>query len=468
MAKVKTKYKCTACGAVYSKWAGKCASPPKGCGAWNTIEEDTESLLEERASKELKSYPKGVNTAKRLTDVDDSSEERFLTGMGEFDRVLGGGMVKGSISILTAPPGTGKSTLILQIAQNFAKQGVPVVYASGEESKAQIKLRSNRILNELSENVYVMPGDNLEDIFTSVDEVKAGLLIVDSIQTCTVSYIEGKAGGNAQLLECSERIRKKAKSEGLMVVLIGQMTKKDELAGSRQFEHLVDAVFEFEAVEELRMLRGIKNRFGSIGEIGMFEMDSDGLNPIDNPSKYFLTERDEPIIGSALGITKEGTRPIVVELECALSRALGGFPARYTEGLKREKLNILLTVLESGGINFFEENVIAKPTGGLKLNENATDLAIVMSIISAKKKTPIPQGTVFIGEIGLTGEIKKVPSIDSRLKELDRMGFKEVVIPNQSIKGDIEGLKIKVTKMKSINDCIRYVFSNSPSKSPQK
>lgn len=456
MAKIKTRYKCTACGAIYSKPAGKCTA--YGCGLWNTIEEDVESIIEERNSKLTNSYPKGVNRAKKLKEIDNSSEERFFTGMGEFDRVLGGGMVKGSIVILTAPPGTGKSTLILQISQNFAKQGIPVVYASGEESEPQIKLRANRILKELSDDVYVMPGNNLEDIFASVDACNAGLLIIDSIQTCTVSYIDGKPGGNAQILECSERIRKKAKDEGLMVVLIGQMTKKDELAGSRQLEHLVDVVFEFEAVEELRMLRGIKNRFGSIGEIGMFEMDADGLNPIDNPSKYFLTEREKPLPGNALGITKEGTRPIVVEIECATSKSLQAFPARYTEGLKREKLNILLTVLEGSGVNFFEENVIVKPTGGLKLNENATDLAIIMSIISAKKKKPIPEGVVFIGEIGLTGEIKKVPSIETRLRELDRMGFREVIIPNQSIKGGVSDLSIKVTKMKTISDCIRYIL----------
>lgn len=464
MAKVKTNYRCTNCGTTYSSWAGRC-TPPKGCGEWNTIVEDVESVVKERDSKASSRYPKGVNRAKKLKDVDDSSEERFLTGMGEFDRVLGGGMVKGSISILTAPPGTGKSTLILQISQNFAKKGVPVVYASGEESDAQIKLRSKRILQEVSENIYIMPGNNLDDIFASVDACKAGLLIVDSIQTCTVSYIDGKPGGNAQLLECSERIRQKAKKEGLMVVLIGQMTKKDELAGSRQLEHLVDAEFEFEAVEELRILRGIKNRFGSIGEVGMFEMDSDGLNPIDNPSKYFLTERDKPLPGNALGITKEGTRPIVVEIECATSKSLAPFPARYTEGLRKEKLNILLTVLEgSGGVNFFEENVIVKPTGGLTLNENATDLAIMMSIMSAKKKKAIPEGTVFIGEIGLTGEIKKVPSIEARLKELDRMGFKEAIIPNQYIKGGIGDLNIKVTKMKTINDCIRYILPTTPNK----
>lgn len=463
MAKVKKRYKCSECGAIYSSWAGRC-TPPKGCGKWNTIVEDVESVVEAREAKISNSYPKGVNRAEKLKNVDNSSEERFLTGMGEFDRVLGGGMVRGSISIVTAPPGTGKSTLILQISQNFAKQGIPVVYASGEESKAQIKLRANRILPELSDDVYVMPGDNLEDIFASVDECKAGLLIVDSIQTCSVSYIDGKPGGNAQLLECSERIRKKAKSEGLMVILIGQMTKKDELAGSRQLEHLVDAVFEFESVEELRMLRGIKNRFGSIGEVGMFEMDSDGLNPIDNPSKYFLTEREVPLSGNALGITKEGTRPIVVEIECATSKSLAPFPARYTEGLRKEKLNILLTVLEGSGVNFFEENVIVKPTGGLRLNENATDLAILMSIISAKKKKPIPEGVVFIGEIGLTGEIKKVPAIETRIKELDRMGFKEVIIPNQSIKGDMQNLNIKVTKMKTISDCIRYILPTTSKK----
>lgn len=465
MAKQKKRYKCTSCGATHSTWSGRCL-PPSGCGEWNTLVEDVEHIIESRTTKASKTYTKGVNRATKLTEVDNQSEERFVTGIGEFDRVLGGGIVRGSIVIVTAPPGTGKSTLLLEVCDAVGKKGAKVVYASGEESKKQIKLRANRIIDGLSENVYVGPGDNLDDIFASVDEYGADLLIIDSIQTCSVDYIDAKVGGNAQILECAERIRKRAKNgkEGLMVIIIGQMTKEDELAGSRQLEHLVDAVLRFETQEELRMLRGTKNRFGDTGEIGIFEMDSDGLTGIDNPSKYFLTEREVPIPGSALSITKEGTRPIIVEVECATSRSLAPFPARYTEGIRKEKLNILLGILEGTGINFFEENVMVKPTGGMKLNENATDLSIVMSIVSAKKKKAIPEGTVFIGELGLTGEIKKVPSIEMRLKELDRMGFKEVIIPNQMLKCNVDDLNIKVTKIKTISDCIRYILPNTANK----
>lgn len=465
MAKNKTQWKCTACGKTYIKWSGQCTGTD-GCGKWNTIEEDLESAIEARQSKIGKKSSKGVNRATQLNKVDNNSEERFQTGIGEFDRVLGGGIVKGSINIVTAPPGTGKSTLLLEVSDAVGKKGVKVVYASGEESKTQIKLRANRIIKNLSDNVYVTPGDNLDDIFASVDEYNAELLIIDSIQTCSVDYIDAKTGGNAQILECAERIRQKAKYENkeLMVIIIGQMTKEDELAGSRQLEHLVDSVIRFETQEELRMLRGTKNRFGGTGEVGIFEMDSDGLTGIDNPSKYFLTEREVPIPGSALSITKEGTRPIIVEVECATSRSLAPFPARYTEGIRKEKLNILLGILEGTGINFFEENVMVKPTGGMRLNENATDLAILMSIVSAKKKKPIAEGTVFIGELGLTGEIKKVPSIEMRIKELDRMGFKEVVIPNQILKGSMDDLSIKITKMRTIGDCIRYALPTTAKK----
>lgn len=459
MAKARKRFKCTNCGTIYPRWAGQC-TPPNGCGMWNTIEEDVENVIESRQSKSLKARSKGINRATKLTEVDSDSEERFITGIDEFDRVLGGGIVRGSIVIVTAPPGTGKSTLLLAVCDAVGKKGLKVVYASGEESERQIKLRANRIIKGLSENVYVAPGDNLDDIFVSVDEHDAELLIIDSIQTCSVDYLDSKTGGNAQILECAERIRQKAKNEkkNLMVILIGQMTKEDELAGSRQLEHLVDTVLKFEVQEEVRMLRGTKNRFGDTGEIGAFEMDSDGLTELKDLSKYFVTEREVPIPGSALAVTKEGTRPIIVEVECATSRSLAPFPARYTEGIRKEKLNILLGVLEGSGINFFEENVMIKPTGGMRINENATDLAMIMSIVSAKKKKAIPNGTVFIGEIGLTGEIKKVPSIEMRLKELDRMGFREAIIPNQMLKCNTDDLNIKITKMKTISDCIRYIL----------
>lgn len=465
MAKPKKRYKCSACGTIYAKWAGQC-TPPIGCGAWNTIDEDVEAVVETRKQNSLRSVSKGVNRAKQLKSVDSNSEERFLTGIGEFDRVLGGGIVRGSITIVTAPPGTGKSTLLLEVCDAVGKKGLKVVYASGEESENQIKLRADRIIDGLSENVYVAPGDNLDDIFASVDEYDAELLIIDSIQTCSVDYIEGKTGGNAQILECAERIRQKAKNEkkNLMVILIGQMTKEDELAGSRQLEHLVDTVLRFEIQEEVRMLRGTKNRFGDTGEVGAFEMDSDGLTELKDLSKYYVTEREIPLPGSALGVIKEGTRPIIVEIECAVARSLQAFPSRITEGVKRDKLSILLSILEGSGINFFEENVTLKPTGGVRINENATDLAMIMSIVSAKKKKPIPNGKVFIGEVGLTGEIKKVPSIEVRLRELDRMGFKEVIIPNQPLKCDLESLNIKVTRMKTISDCVRYIWPPQSSK----
>lgn len=462
MAKVKKRFKCTECETEYAKWSGQCS-----CGSWNTIVECEEEYVTSKVGSTFgRKVKKGTDRATKLRDVDDKGEKRFQTGIGEFDRVLGGGIVRGSITIITAPPGTGKSTLLLKVSDEVAKKGLNVIYASGEESEAQIKLRAHRILNGIHDNIYIAPGDDLDDIFASVEKYSAELLIIDSVQTCGVSYIEGKIGGNSQIMECAERIRQRAKyqDKNLMVILVGQMTKDDELAGSRKLEHLVDTVINLEAQEELRLLRGTKNRFGGTGEVGMFEMDSDGLTGIDNPSKYFLTERDEPIPGSALAISKEGTRPIIVEVECAVSKSLAPFPARYTEGIRKDKLNILLGILEGSGINFFEENVMVKPTGGMKLTENATDLAIVMSIVSAKKRKAIPEGVVFVGELGLTGEIKKVPSLEMRIKELDRMGFKEVIVPNQSLKNPLDGLKIKVTRMKTIGDCIRYLIPRANKK----
>lgn len=465
MAKVKTSYKCSNCGQESRKWLGKCPS----CNSWNTMEEFTEEVIKVGAQKLSQQSIKGIDKSVRLVDVENSSEERFETGIGEFDRVLGGGIVRGSINVITAPPGTGKSTLLSSISNEAGKRGIKVVYASGEESERQIRMRANRILDELSENVYISPGDNLDNIFASIDKHDAELVIIDSIQTCSVDYIDGKVGGNAQILECAERLRRRAKNsdsskKALMVIIIGQMTKEDELAGSRQLEHLVDSVLLLEAQESLRMLKSTKNRFGSIGEVGMFEMDSCGLVPIDDPKKYFLTERDAPIIGNARSIVKEGTRSIPIEVECAVSRSLQNFPARNAEGLRREKLNILIGILEGTGVNFFEENVAVKPCGGVTLKNNDTDLALLMSMVSAKKKKAIPDTTVFLGEVGLTGEIKKIPFIEERIEDLNRMGFDEVIIPNQVLKSNMENLRIKITKMKTINDCIRYVFPTTTKK----
>lgn len=455
--KNKVEYICTNCGFKYPKLLGKCHN----CNEWNTFVEHIEEP--NVPSPTNKVCIKGVSKAKTLKSVKANAIPRIATGMEEFDRVMGGGIVVDSVTILTAPPGTGKSTLILQVAQLIADKGLKVLYASGEESETQIKSRADRILPSLNDNLYIVADNNFENVVSDIEKINPNLIILDSIGTFGVSHISSRIGSPSQMMECANIITKIAKNKEnpKAVVMIGQMTKEDELKGPRELEHLVDTVLHLESLDDVKKIaRCSKNRFGEI-ETGLFEMDGDGLTEVKDASKLFITERDEEdvVYGTALSVIREGTRPLIIEVESSVSKSFAPYPSRIAEGLKKDNLNILISILEqSAGINLWDKNVYVKPTGGLKIEETSVNLSVLMSIASSFYKKPVPNGTLFIGEVGLTGELKKVQSIDSRIKEAQRMGFKEIVMPNQPLKPDTEKLAIKITKMKHIKNTIDYLL----------
>ena len=440
----KIKCKCRECGYISSGYFGKCPN----CDSWNTLEEVVED------NKINSKSTKKVSKAEKLSLVESSNSSRIRTSFDEFNRVMGGGIIKDSISIITAKPGAGKSTLLLQISNDLAKMGYKVLYASGEESETQIKSRGLRIEEEISENFYVYSDNTLDNVIEEIDDINPDLIVIDSIQTFVLKEFTNRAGSPTQVMECAYKMVDIAKNKKnpKMVFLVGQMTKDDELAGVRSLEHLVDTVLyiQSENTEELRSLISTKNRYGSTGEIGFFIMTDKGLESLDNPSEYFMTLRDENVTGSALCVIKEGTRPIILEVEALASNSFLPYPSRISESISKDNLNTLISILEQrADIRLNEKNIVVKSAGGMKLKEPSSNLAIIMAIYSSAKKIPIPTDTVFIGDVGLTGEIKNVPSLLSRLKEIDRMGFKKVFIPRVSI-DEREFKNIKLIKVKNI------------------
>lgn len=453
--KKKTLYRCCNCGFESIKWLGKCPA----CGNWNTLEETD---VQKKIIKKVTSDGKIT----KLNDIVSSKENRIITGINEFDRVMGGGIVKDSITIITARPGAGKSTLLLQISNEVAKKGLKVIYTSGEESDTQIKNRADRILSNINENIWVIQENSLDNVLYSVEEIKPDLLIVDSIQTFTMeSSSPARAGSPTQTMECANALLQIAKNEKrpTAVIIVGQMTKNDELAGLRALEHLVDTVLiiEDDNEENLRVLVSSKNRFGGI-ENGFFEMSEKGILSIDNPSEFFMTKRDENevISGCALSVIKEGTRSIITEVESLVSKSFTPYPTRIGETLGKDKLNTLISILEQrGGINLYDKNVIIKTTGGMKIREQGINLAIIMSIVSSVKQKGIKSNIAFLGDVGLTGELKRVPSIESRVKELERMGFKKVYVPKNSFSKGSDFKKIQIIELKTLSEVINHIYN---------
>ena len=449
--KTKVIYKCSNCGTESPKWLGKCHS----CEEWNTFEE-----LENQP--QITSSPSKRKTSpKRLSDILASNSDRIVTSIGEFNRVLGGGIVKDSIFILTARPGAGKSTLLLQVADDVAHQGYKVLYASAEESESQIKSRSDRILKGSNSNIWIYSDTSMNNVMASIEALDPDLIIIDSIQTFTLEEHNSRPGSPIQTMECANELLKIAKnhSRPRAVILVGQMTKDDEIAGLRALEHLVDAVLILngENGEELRGAWCSKNRFGSTGEIGFFSMTEQGMLSIDNPSEFFMTQRGEgqKVSGSALTVIKEGTRPIIVEIESLVSKSFTPYPSRIAECLRRDQLNTLISILEQRGkINLYDKNVVIKTTGGLQLKEQSASLAIIMCIVSSVKDTAIPNDTVFVADVGLTGELKKVPSIEARIREIDRMGFKRVYIAKNALRDSSRFKNLKIIELNTLYDVI--------------
>ncbi|WBW49471.1 DNA repair protein RadA [Peptoniphilus equinus] len=449
--KKKTLYKCSACGYESGGYFGKCPN----CDTWNAMEEvdavSVQAVGKKRVGRE----------ATLLNKVAIRSDERIQTGMEEFDRVMGGGIVRDSVSIITAKPGAGKSTLLLQVAGRLAESGLKVLYASGEESASQIRNRAERILTNLSD-IYILSTILMDDVLLETARLDADLVIVDSIQTFSLGDITSRPGSPTQVMECAHRLVELAKgSRPRMVFMVGQMTKDDELAGVRALEHLVDTVviLETDKGEQLRSLRASKNRYGSTGEMGFFLMDEKGLASLDNPSAYFMTQRlqGEELPGSALTVIKEGTRPIILEIEALASSSFLPYPSRISESMRRENLNTLISIMEQRAkLNLSDKNVVTKTTGGMKLTEPSANLAVIMSIFSSLKDVAIDTQTVFIADVGLTGELKTVPSLTVRLREAKRMGFKRAFIAPSDVR--VDGLDI--CQKKTLQDVID-VFDKS-------
>lgn len=450
----KTMYKCKSCDEIQIAWTGRCPS----CGEWNSLEEVE---VEKNKNKKYEKISE-KNHSKKLKEVNIDKSARILSGIDEFDRTIGGGLVRDSVSILTAKPGMGKSTLLLELAENFSKKGLKLMYISGEESESQIKQRATRIMSDISENIYILSTNSMDLCLSEIEKINPEIIFLDSIQTVTLSAYPQRAGSPTQTIECANAFVDICKnpSSPKAGIMIGHMTKSEQLAGLMTLEHLVDTVLyiEGEADTPLRILRTTKNRFGYTGEIGLFSMGEEGLKAVANPSEYFITQRKKDIEGAAISVIKEGSRIITVEVESLVSQSFTPYPIRIGDSLKKDQLNTLISILEQrASFNLYDKNVILKTTGGLKLSEQSANLAIIMSIVSSIMKKPISSKIVFIAEVGLTGELKRVPLIEQRIAELDRMGFEKVYIAKNS--GQIKGLKnIKVVQLNDINEVIKDLF----------
>lgn len=454
--KKRSIYICNSCGYETIGYLGKCPE----CNTWGSLVETVVENSKSSRSSTRKTPAKG--SIKRLSEIKTTNSNRIITTMSEFNRVMGGGIVQDSITILSAKPGAGKSTLLLQVANDLATIGHKVLYASGEESESQIKARADRIIKNIHPKVWVVSDNSLDNILEDIEEIDPDIIIVDSIQTFTLdAFPNSRAGSPTQTMECAQELVQKAKnpSRPRAVFLVGQMTKEDELAGVRALEHLVDAVLiiEGESGEELRTLLTTKNRYGSTGEMGFFNMTEEGMVSIDNPSEYFMTKRemDSEVSGSSITVIREGTRPIILEIESLVSESFTPYPSRIGECMRREQLNTLVSILEQrGGVRLYDKNVVIKTTGGIKLKEQASNLAVIMSIASSVYQVGLPNDSVFISDVGLTGELKRVPSLAARLREVDRMGFKKAYIaPGSGINIKLENLKI--VEEKTLRDVIR-------------
>lgn len=452
MAKIKKVYQCTNCGHSQGVWAGQCPS----CKKWGSL---VEVVVKEEKNQNIIFEE---NKAKKLKSIEVNKDLRIKSSYKEFDRVMGDGLIRDSVSILTARPGAGKSTLLLQLSKSYADIGLKVLYVSGEESESQIKSRADRIMAKLPENVWILSTNSMDQAISEIKKIDADIVFLDSIQTFSLREFDNKQGSPTQTIEVANKAVEIAKDpkKKRAIIMIGHMTKANEMAGLRTLEHLVDTVLilDGESDEDLRVLTTSKNRFGRTGEIGLFSMTEDGLLEISNPSQYFISQRDNDVEGSAIAVTKEGSRLLEVEIESLVSKSFLPYPQRIGDSLRKDELNTLISILqERAGLNLFDYNVIIKTTGGLKLSEPSVNLAIMVSIASSFLKKSVSDKTVFIAEVGLTGELKKVPQIRQRLKELERLGYEKCFIAKNSL--DISEFKsLKVIELANIREVLEVLF----------
>ena len=462
MAKATARYVCQACGAIWPKWAGRCET----CGEWNTI---VEEAIEARPGAKLDTRP-GTRTS-RIAFVGlegaTAPPPRAQTGIAELDRVLGGGLVAASAVLVGGDPGIGKSTLLLQAAASLARAGRRVVYITGEESVDQIRLRARR-LGLLDARLELAAAINVRDIATALEAAgDAALVVIDSIQTMWLDSIESAPGTVAQVRACSFELIRLAKQRGFALVLVGHVTKEGAIAGPRVLEHMVDAVLYFEGDRghQFRILRGVKNRYGPTDEIGVFEMTEQGLAEVPNPSALFLAERRGNIAGSAVFAGLEGTRPVLVEVQALLSPNAGGSPRRSVIGWEAGRLAMMLAVLDSrAGLRLSAHDVYLNVAGGLRVNEPAADLAVAAALASAASETPTDPGSVYFGEVGLSGEIRQVAQAEARLKEAQKLGFAAACLPRRIARGGRTLLAppgLRLNEMGHVADLVA-AFTNKP------
>ncbi|MFD2200436.1 DNA repair protein RadA [Shivajiella indica] len=458
MAKIKSSFFCQNCGAESAKWIGKCPS----CGEWNTY---VEELIHKEESgrggwKEGLSKVKRVVSPKKLKEIDFEQQPRIITNDVELDRVLGGGIVQGSLVLIGGEPGIGKSTLMLQIALTLS--ALKVLYVSGEESESQIKMRAER-MDVHSDNCYVLSETNTQNIFEQINLLSPEILVIDSIQTLHSKYVESAAGSVSQVRECTAELMRFAKETGTPVFLIGHITKDGSIAGPKVLEHMVDTVLQFEGDRHLsyRILRTSKNRFGSTNELGIYEMRSEGLRQVSNPSEILLTQREEILNGVAIGAMMEGNRPLLIEIQSLVSPATYGTPQRSSTGFDAKRLNMLLAVLEKrGGMRLGQQDVFLNVAGGLRVDDPALDLAVCASLISSYEDNPVPNDLCFAGEVGLGGEIRAVHRVENRIAEAEKLGFKRIMVSKYAVKGlDLDKYKIKILPVTKLDEMYQVLFS---------
>jgi DNA repair protein RadA/Sms len=460
MPRLHTQYVCQVCGKITSRSFGRCP----GCDSWDSMVEEVVESEPLSSAKGSTRGLRGTSTPKRLKDIEGENEDRLTLPIAEFARVLGGGIVPGSIVLIGGDPGIGKSTLTLQMTLQMAKEHT-VLYVSGEESERQIKMRAIRLVRGekdeegvLPEKLYLVTETNLDVILSHVDTVKPQLLVVDSIQTVTMPQMESTAGSISQVRESAARLRELAKSSGIAVFVIGHVTKDGTIAGPRVLEHIVDTVLYLEGdnFQSYRLLRSVKNRFGATSEVGVFEMQEKGMIEVSNPSEAFLAERMVNAPGSAIAVTMEGTRPLLVEIQGLTSQTNFGNPRRTANGIDFNRLMIIIAVLSRRiGLRLGEQDVFANVVSGLRISEPAADLAVAVAIASSLKDEPARADTVMIGEVGLSGELRMVSQMTSRLKEAANLGFKRAIVPRRIRSSEPWPPGLEVIEARSLKDALK-------------
>ena len=461
MAKSKSAYFCQSCGYESPKWLGQCPS----CKQWNTfveevVEKASSRVPEWRSTNTSPGVQKRTNKAAVIHEIVYSEEQRMLSPDKEFNRVLGGGIVPGSLVLIGGEPGIGKSTLMLQLALSIPK--VKTLYISGEESEQQIKMRAERLQQNSNANCYILTETSMQNIFKQIDQVEPNVVVIDSIQTLHSAQIESAPGSVSQVRECTAELLRFAKETNTPVFIVGHITKDGSIAGPKVLEHMVDTVLQFEGDRNhvYRILRSVKNRFGSSSELGIYEMQGSGLREVSNPSEIMLSQREEQVSGIAVAAMLEGLRPLMIGVQALVSNSAYGTPQRSSTGFDTKRLNMLLAVLEKRfGFRLSAQDVFLNIAGGLRVEDPAIDLAVIAALISSQQDIALPSNITFAGEVGLSGEIRAVNRIEQRIQEAEKLGFEQIFISKYNTKGlDVKRYQILVRPVATLEDVFRILF----------